>query len=75
LYEGQRGIRPGYSCESQIITVCQDLSDSLDEAARLDSIIIDFPKAFNLVPNDSLLKKSQSRAWIQKWSYGLGNFW
>jgi hypothetical protein len=41
LYEGQHGFRPGYSCESQIITVCQDISVSLDEAARLDAIIID----------------------------------
>jgi hypothetical protein len=30
LYEGQHGFRPGYSCESQLLTVCQDISDSLD---------------------------------------------
>jgi hypothetical protein len=57
LYEGQHDFRPGYSCESQIITVCQDISDSLDEATRLDAIIIDFSKAFVLVPHDRLLKK------------------
>ena len=57
LYEGQHGFRPGYSCESQIITVCQDISDSLDEANRLDVIKIDFSKAFDLVPHDRLLKK------------------
>ena len=74
LYEGQRGFRSGYSFESQIITVCQDISDSLDEATRLDAIIIDFSKAFDLVPHDRLVKKSQHRAWIQGWSYGLGNF-
>jgi len=34
LYECQHGFRPGYSCESQIITIYQDISDSLDEAAR-----------------------------------------
>jgi hypothetical protein len=33
LYEGQHGFRPGYSCESQIVTVCQDIADSLDEGA------------------------------------------
>jgi hypothetical protein len=54
LYEGQHGFRPGYSCESQLITVCQDISD---KAARLDAIIIDFSKAFDLVPHDRLLKK------------------
>jgi hypothetical protein len=57
LYEGQHGFRPGYSCESQIITVCQDISDSLDEATRLDAVIIDFSQAFDLVPHDRLIKK------------------
>jgi hypothetical protein len=57
LYERQHGFRPRYSCESQIITVCQDISDSLDEATRLDAVIIDFSKAFDLVPHDRLLKK------------------
>jgi len=31
LYEGQHGFRPGYSREIQVITVCQDIADSLDE--------------------------------------------
>jgi hypothetical protein len=57
LYEGQHGFRPGYLCESKIITVCQDIWDSLDKANRLDAIIIDFLKAFDLVPRDRLLKK------------------
>ena len=55
LYEGQLGFRPGYSCESQIITVYQDISDSLDKAARLETIIIDLSKAFDLVPHERLL--------------------
>jgi hypothetical protein len=55
FYGGQHGFRPGYSCESQIITVCQDISDSLEEGARSDAIIIDFSKAFDLVHHDRLL--------------------
>jgi len=39
LCEGQHGFGPEYSCESQIITVCQDISDSLNEATRLETII------------------------------------
>jgi len=50
LYEGQHGFRLGYSCESQIVTVCQDFTDSLDDGARIDTKIIDFSKAFSLVP-------------------------
>jgi len=40
LYEGEHGFRLGYSCDSHIIRVCQDISDKLDEATRLDEIII-----------------------------------
>jgi len=42
LYEGRHGFRPGYSCESQVLTVCQDIADSLDEGVDIDAIIIDF---------------------------------
>jgi hypothetical protein len=57
LYEGQHGFRPRYSCESQVITVCQDITDSLYEVVGIDAIIIDFSKAFDLVPHDWLLTK------------------
>ena len=40
LYEGQHGFRPGYSCESQVIRVCQDIADSLDEGVVIIIIII-----------------------------------
>jgi hypothetical protein len=49
---------PGYSCESQVISVCQDIADSLDNKARLDAIIIDFSKVFDLVPHDRLQTKA-----------------
>jgi hypothetical protein len=71
LYEGQHGFRPEKSCESQIITVCQDISDSIDEAARLDAIIIAFSKDFDLVPHDRLVKKNASSGVDSR--VGLGN--
>jgi len=77
LYEGEHGFRTGYSCESQIITVCQDISDALDEETRLDVIIIDFSKAFDLVPHDRLLIKiaasgvdSRVVVWIREFLRG-----
>ena len=57
LYEGQHGFRPGYSCESQVVTVCQDIADSLDEGVRRDTKIIYFSKTFVLVQHDRLLTK------------------
>jgi hypothetical protein len=57
IYEEQRGCRPGYLCESQVITLCQDIVDSLDKGVGADVIITDFSKAFDLVPYDRLLTK------------------
>jgi len=57
LYEGQQGFRQGYSCESQDITVCEDIATSLDYGVGIDAIIIDFSKVFDLVPHDRLLTK------------------
>ena len=57
LYEGQHGFRPGYSCESQIITVCRDIADFLDNGDRVVAVVVDFSKAFDLVPHGRLLVK------------------
>jgi hypothetical protein len=57
LYEGQHGFRPGYSCASQVVTVIQDIADSLDKGVRTDAIVIDFSKAFDLIPHDRLIRK------------------
>jgi len=57
LYEGQHGSRPGYFCESQVITVCQDIDNALDNGDRIDAITVDFSKAFDLVPHGRLLVK------------------
>ena len=56
FYEGLHGFRLGYSCESPVITVCQDIADSLDEGVGRDVSITDFSKAFDLVPHDRLFK-------------------
>jgi hypothetical protein len=77
LYEGQHGFRPGYSCESQVITVCQDVADALDNGDTIDAIIVDFSKAFDLVPHGRLLTKmaksgvdSRVVVWIREFLLG-----
>jgi hypothetical protein len=37
--------------------VCQDIADSLDDGNRIDAIIIDLSKAFDLVHHVWLLRK------------------
>ena len=60
LYEGQHGFRLGYLCKSQVITVCQDIADCLDEGVSIDAIIVDFSKAFDLVHDQLLIKLAAS---------------
>jgi hypothetical protein len=48
LYQGQHGFRPGYCCESQVITVCQEC---LVEVVGIDVIIIESSTALDLVPH------------------------
>ena len=47
LYEGKYGFRQRCSSKSQLVTVCQDIVDSLDEGVRTGTIIIDFSKVFD----------------------------
>jgi len=48
LYEGQHGFRPEYSWKSQVISVCQDSADSMDDGDGIEAIVIDFSKTFDL---------------------------
>jgi len=77
LHEGQHGFRPGYSCESQVIAVCQDTADCLDNGDKIDAIIVEFSKAFGLVPHGRLLTEiansgvdSRVLVWIREFLLG-----
>jgi hypothetical protein len=77
LYEGQHGFRQGYSCESQVITVCQDVADALDNGDTIDAIIVDFSKALDVGPQGRLLTKiaksgveSRIVVWIREFRLG-----
>ena len=55
----------------------QDIADSLDNGERIDAIIIDFSKAFDLVPHGRLLTKiansgvdSRLVVWIKEFLLG-----
>jgi hypothetical protein len=57
LYKGQHEFKSGYPCGRQVITVCQVIADPLDNGDKIDAIIVDFSKAFDLVPHGRLLTK------------------
>ena len=45
------------SCETQLIGLIDDLSKGLDKNDQIDTILLDFSKAFDKVHHFSLLKK------------------
>ncbi|KAJ4449146.1 hypothetical protein ANN_00541, partial [Periplaneta americana] len=61
----QHGFREGFSCDSQITSLVQDLAEEVDRGGRIDAVVIDFSKAFDLVPHDILIDKL-SRLGIDK---------
>jgi hypothetical protein len=53
----QHGFRSGHSCESQLIITIEDLVHNLDNHYQTDLQILDFQKAFDVVPHRRLLLK------------------
>ena len=63
--------------KSQVVTVCQDIVDYVDNGDRTDAIIIDFSKAFDLVAHGRLFMKiansgmdSRVVVWIREFLLG-----
>ncbi len=57
LFQGQHGFRNDFSCDSQMVSLFQDIADEVDDSGRVDTVIVDFAKAFDVVPHDKLVHK------------------
>ena len=57
LTDCQHGFRARRSCETQLVTLCHEIAESLDKNKQTDMIILDFSKAFDRVPHQRLLIK------------------
>ena len=53
----QHGFRQKLSCESQLLVTTHDLLKRLDKRDEVDIAILDFSKAFDVVPHERLLRK------------------
>ena len=53
----QHGFRKKLSCESQLIMTTHDILKRLDKKDSVDMAILDFSKAFDVVPHTRLLRK------------------
>jgi hypothetical protein len=55
--ENQHGFRTGYSCDSQLTALIQDLSDNLEKGSQTDATFIDLSKAFDSISHKKIMKK------------------
>ena len=54
------GFRSGYSCETQLVVTTHDLLNYYDQNKQMDTVILDFSKAFDTMPHRKLLHKLEA---------------
>ena len=62
LSKVQHGFRTGHTCISQLLNTVQDLMVAYDKHKQSDVAVLDFSKAFDVVPHQRLLAKLQHRS-------------
>ena len=76
LSERQHGFRPKHSCDSQLLITKSELVNNFNNNDQTDMIVLDFSKAFDVVPFAKLLYKLKTMQinektiqWIANWLY------
>ena len=71
LADNQHAFRKHRSCESQLILTTNDLAKNLNDKKTTDMAVLDFSKAFDVIPHQRLLMKldyygirSNTKRWI-----------
>ena len=71
LAENQHAFRKARSCESQLILAIHDITKNIDDGLTTDVALLDFSKAFDVIPHHRLLNKldfygirSKTKQWI-----------
>lgn len=70
MSESQHGFRKGYSCETQLLGLVNDVGRALDKGWAVDAVFIDFEKAFDKVPHGKLVEKVEGiidDGWVTRW--------
>jgi len=58
IIDNQHGFRSGHSCQTQLISLVEDITS--DNPFQVDTMLLDFAKAFDRVPHKRLLYKLSS---------------
>ncbi|CAM4590454.1 unnamed protein product [Lepidochelys kempii] len=73
----QHGLTKGRSCQTNLISFFENVTDFLDKGNAVDLIYLDFSKAFDTVPHGELLVKLEKMGinikmerWIRNWLKG-----
>uniref|UniRef100_A0A8C3IEJ8 Reverse transcriptase domain-containing protein n=1 Tax=Chrysemys picta bellii TaxID=8478 RepID=A0A8C3IEJ8_CHRPI len=73
----QHGFTKGRSCQTNLISFFEKVTDLLDKGNAVDLIYLDFSKAFDTVPHEELLVKLEKmgidmkiQRWIRNWLMG-----
>ncbi|CAM5139726.1 unnamed protein product [Natator depressus] len=73
----QHGFTKGRSCQTNLISFFEKVTDFLDKGNAVDLIYLDFSKAFDTVPHEELLVKLEKMGinikierWIRNWLTG-----
>ena len=75
LTDLQHGFRSGRSCETQLVTTFQDLSQMHNnKGSQIDIAVLDFSMAFDTVPHDGILSKLKHYGIDDKFFLWIYNF-
>ena len=66
LSDDQHGFRHRRSCETQLVLFVDELLQNMSVGKQTDAVVMDFSKAFDVVPHSSLLVKLNSYGIQQK---------
>ena len=74
ILDSQHGFRKGRSCLTNLLTLLENVSKSLDDGDDIDVVFLDFSKTFDKVPHARLIQNLEShgisgkvKTWIETW--------